>query len=70
MHTVETLLARIDERTMRILEKIDDHIKRDEEIQDDLELRLRNQERFRYVVLGAAALATTGMGGLVTLLMK
>lgn len=70
MDTNETLLARIDERTLAILEKIEAHLKRDDEVHEDLESRMRTQERFRYLLLGAAALVTSGGGGLVTYLLQ
>ena len=74
-HT-EALLARIDERTANILEMLDRHLtddtqvhKEQREVFEDLEHRMRKQERFRNLLLGAAALATSGGGGLVSYLL-
>jgi hypothetical protein len=58
MRDVETLLARIDERTMSILEKLEKH----DELHKDLETRVRTVERFRFMTLGAAALASATSG--------
>ena len=69
MDTTETLLARVDERTARILDVLEKHVKDDTRIQGDLENRMRKQERFRYLLLGAAALTAGGSGGLIQYLM-
>ena len=68
IHNESTLLARIDERTAHILEMLKQHLEDDERVQSDLETRMRKQERFRNLILGAAAIATGGGGSLVTYL--
>ena len=62
MRDIETLLARIDERTMSILEKLETH----DAIHRDIETRVRKIEQFRYIVIGAATILSTGIGGLLS----
>ncbi len=66
----EALLARIDERTANIMEMLERHLTDDTQVHEDLEHRMRKQERFRNLLLGAAALATSGGGGLVSYLLN
>ena len=52
---------------MDLLEK---HLSDDASVHKDLENRMRKQERFRNLLLGAAALATGGGGSLVTYILN
>ena len=67
---IESLLARIDERTGNIMDLLEKHLSDDASVHKDLENRMRKQERFRNLLLGAAALATGGGGSLVTYILN
>lgn len=68
--TPEALLARIDERTANMMELMEKHLSDDSRVHTDLENRMRKQERFRNLLLGASALATSGGGGLISYLLN
>ncbi len=56
--SVEVMLARIEERVVAIDEKLDVH----KEKADDHERRIRWNERFRNVCLGAAGVGGSSLG--------
>ncbi len=58
------LLARIDERTKAMADRLEEHLENDEQVHADHEERIRVGEKWRNRLIGLIAAGAGGSGGL------